>query len=305
MGAMQEREREYPAALPVAEEPLTQALDVSEFFVELDILAKERDLRAYTFLQGASLEDDYRTHALLSPHLARAFHVEAARFLPHFGRQQKHCLFPSSSYAAAFTQKHGVVVSWCTRNTLREMFQVVGRWWLGLNPRGHVIVPVSASVLNIFRSGESELFPWDADIDANFIANHPIVVGSFLEEHQAALAKLGYSYTLRGDRAVIHAPGDAARMDIWISGPQDIQGYDIRARLCGVRVNFFREQLEGTVWYYRPGEKVYGNTNGELLHCTWHGHNACLPDCVRGGRGIGRDGCEFPDRFVHLDAYNA
>lgn len=46
-------------------------------------------------------------------------------------------------------------------------------------------MPVSASVLNIYRSGNTELFPWDADIDANFIASHPIVVGSFLEDARA------------------------------------------------------------------------------------------------------------------------
>jgi len=192
-------------------------------------------------------------------------------------------------------------VSWCIRKKLWDMFRDVGTWWLGLKPLGHIIVPVSASVLNIFRSGETELFPWDADIDANFIANHEIVLGSFLEEHSAELAKLGYSYILRGDRCVIHDTADLARMDIWISGPQDVRAYDIRARLCGVRVNLFRDQLEGTVWYYRPGEKIFGNTQGKLLHCLWDGHNACLPDCLREGLGIGRDGCEFNDRFVHLN----
>ena len=29
---------------------------------------------------------------------------------------------------------------------------------------------------------------------------------------------------------------------------QDVRGYDIRARLCGLRVNFFRDQLKGSVW---------------------------------------------------------
>ena len=41
--------------------------------------------------------------------------------------------------------------------------------------------------------------------------------------------------------------------------------------------------------YYRPGEKIYGNTRGQLLHCRWKGHNACLPDCVRNGLGVGKD----------------
>merc|ERR1711974_434831 len=113
-----------------------------------------------------------------------------------------------------------------------------------------------------------ELFPWDADIDANFIASHPLVLGSFLEEHRARLSSMGYGFILRGDRAVIHNAGDTARMDIWFSGPQDVAAFDIRARLCGVRVNFFRDQLEGTAWYYRPGEKIYGNTQGKLLHAS-------------------------------------
>lgn len=164
---------------------------------------------------------------------------------------------------------------------------------------------------------------------------------------------------------------------------QDVRAYDIRARLCGLRVNFFRDQLKGSVWqlgvlkclkclakmyglygmkhnghvtchmclfwyqplkfgkhafecmldlhvlfvsgkaggfrnvgtiqpsrvvrgscttfftctanvlkppvrYYRPGEKIYGNTRGQLLHCQWKGHNACLPDCVRNGLGVGK-----------------
>lgn len=29
---------------------------------------------------------------------------------------------------------------------------------------------------------------------------------------------------------------------------QDVRAYDIRARLCGLRVNFFRDQLKGSVW---------------------------------------------------------
>ena len=34
-------------------------------------------------------------------------------------------------------------------------------------------------------------FPWDADIDANFIAAHPVVIGSLLEEHEEELKQLG------------------------------------------------------------------------------------------------------------------
>ena len=33
------------------------------------------------------------------------------------GPLQEHCLFPTSGLASSFTQNHGVVVSWCTRNT--------------------------------------------------------------------------------------------------------------------------------------------------------------------------------------------
>lgn len=36
-------------------------------------------------------------------------------------------------------------------------------------------------------------FPWDADIDANFIASHPVVIGSFLEEHEERLKRMGGS----------------------------------------------------------------------------------------------------------------
>ncbi|CAE8626795.1 unnamed protein product [Polarella glacialis] len=245
-----------------------------EWLVSLDLLAKDLGLRVYTLLRGASLEDDYRSVARLTPWLSRTFHIEAARFVSpdHRGNgaqgpHQVHCLFPSSRLAAKFTGEHGVVVSWCTRQRLRDMFKAVGGWWLGLDPKGHIIVPVSASVLNLFRSGDSELFPWDADIDANFIADHPLVLGSLLEEHVETLRELGYTYILRGDRVVFRTLSDSARMDVWISGPQEVKLFDIRARLCGVRVNFFRDQIEGTVWYYRPGEKIYGNTKGKLLNC--------------------------------------
>eukprot|EP00434_Breviolum_minutum_P035586 symbB.v1.2.031502.t1/scaffold3665.1/size69420/3 len=272
-----------------------------DWLVMLDLLGKDAGVRAYTFLNGASLEDSYQAAARLSPRLSQTFHIEAAHFLPprqlDRGPAQNHCLFPEISMASTFTHKYGVVVSWCSRNFLRKMFQDVGRWWLGLDPLQHIIVPVSASVLNLYRSGETELFPWDADIDANFIASHPIVIGSFLEQHEEKLRRMGYTYILRGDRVVFRTLEDTARMDIWLSGPQDVRGYDIRARLCGLRVNFFRDQLKGSVWYYRPGEKIYGNTRGQLLHCQWKGHNACLPDCVRNGLGVGKDGCEFPDRF--------
>lgn len=300
MRSLAEREKEYPSMLPPQAEEEAPFRHASEVFVELDLLAKVNGIQSYTILQGTMFENSYRASAMLSPRLSRVFHIEAARFLPN-SPQQQHCLFPSSSSASAFTSKHGVVVSWCTRNALRNMFRDVGGWWLALAPRGHIIVPVSASVLNIFRSGDTELFPWDADIDANFIADHEIVVGGFLEEHREELARLGYSFILRGDRAVIHNLADTARMDIWLSGPQEVSAFNIRARFCGIRINMFREQLDGTVWYYRPGEKIYGNTKGKLLHCTWLGHNACLPDCVRDGRGIGPDGCEFADRFVHLN----
>jgi len=292
---------EYPAMLPKWPNRIsTTRIDALEWFVELDLVAKELGVKGYTWLSGATLEDDYKTHSTLSVRFASTFHIESARFVGQ-GTYQHQCLFPSSKLSSAFTADHGVVVSLCTRRMLRQMFRDVGSWWLALSPLEHVIVPVSASVLNIYRSGESELFPWDADIDANFIASHPIVVGSFVEEHQETLAQMGYRFESRGDRVVIMDLADTARMDIWLSGPQDIRGYDVRSRLCGIRVNFFRDQLAGSVWYYRPGEKIYGNTKGRLLHCRHTGHNACLPDCLRDGLGTGDDGCEFPDRFVHMD----
>eukprot|EP00435_Cladocopium_sp_Y103_P026328 s2354_g6.t1 len=316
MARLEKQELEYVAALPGFEArgdgarlPAIEAALASEnegaedWFVMLDLLGKDAGLRAYTYLNGASLEDSYQSAARLSPRLSQTFHIEAAHFLPAKGspgRPQEHCLFPYTSLAGSFTQTHGVVVSWCTRKFLHQMFRDVGGWWLGMDPLRHIIVPVSASVLNLYRSGETELFPWDADIDANFIASHPVVIGSLLEEHEETLKRMGYTYILRGDRVVFRTLEDTARMDIWISGPQDVRAFDIRARLCGVRVNFFRDQLMGSVWYYRPGEKIYGNTRGKLLHCQWKGHNACLPDCVRNGLGVGKDGCEFPDRFVHL-----
>lgn len=285
-----------------ASEALGAAAGAAEWFVALDVIGKEVGVRAYTMLAGQSMEDSYRAYLpALSRRFSRTFHVESARLLPGAPPLAPQCLFPTSKQAAAFSGEHGTVVSWCTRKRLQRMFQVVGGWWLGLNPRGHIIVPVSASVLNIFRSGDLDLFPWDADIDANFIANHPVVLGTILEGNRSVLASLGYDFILRGDRAVIKDVEDTARMDIWFSGPQSVDAYDIRARMCGVRVHFFRDQLEGTVLYYRPAEKINGNSKGELLNCRWAGHNACLPDCVRGGRGVGPDGCEFPDRFVHLD----
>lgn len=292
-------EEEYPESLPddtgyFAQEP------AANWFVELDIAAKQAGVRAHTFMPGASLENDYKARAFLSPRMARTFHVEAARFVPE--TLQRHCLFSSSRTASEFATGHGLVVPWCIRKRLRKMFQDVGNWWLALSPRGHIIVPVSASVLNLFRSGDLDIFPWDADVDANFIANHPIALGGFLAEHEAALAQMGYSYILRGDRAVIRDLEDSVRMDIWITGPQEVGLYDIRARLCGVRVNFFREQLLTVVWYYRPGVKILGNAKGRLLQCFWTGHNACLPDCVRGGLGIGDNGCEFDNFFVSLDS---
>lgn len=294
----------YPSSLPTPMQPhgSDTSGDASQWFLELDLAAKELGVKAHTFLSGNSWEDDYVSRGSLTWRLARTFHIEAARFTVGGGYQER-CLFGSSKQASEFTAVHGVVTSWCIRQKLRRMFQVVGRWWLGLNPRKHIIVPVSASLLNLFRGGERELFPWDADIDANFIAggNKEVVVGQIMEAHAATLAELGYGYILRGDRVVIHDTEDSVRMDIWISGPQDVNAYDIRAKMCGVRVNTFREQLDGTVWYYRPGEKIAGNTQGILLHCKWQGHNACLPDCVRHGLGIGADGCEFEDSFVHPD----
>ncbi|CAJ1360315.1 unnamed protein product [Effrenium voratum] len=310
LARLSRRETDYVSALPGMEDAGRAAIEATlatedegaaNWLVMLDLLGKELGLQAYTYLNGASLEDSYQSAARLSPRLSRTFHIESAQFLPQRqGPPQEHCLFPTSSLASAFTHTHGVVVSWCTRRELRQMFRDVGGWWLNMDPLRHIIVPVSASVLNLYRSGETELFPWDADIDANFIAAHPLVIGSLLEEHEEELKQLGYTYILRGDRVVFRTLADTARMDIWLSGPQEVRAYDIRARLCGVRVNFFRDQLAGSVWYYRPGEKIYGNTRGKLLHCQWKGHNACLPDCLRNGLGVGQDGCEFPDRFVHL-----
>ncbi|CAE7041656.1 unnamed protein product [Symbiodinium natans] len=302
--SLSRHELEYTTALPKTQgaiEPSDGNEAAENWLVMLDLLGKEAGLRAYTFLTGASLENVYQAEALLSPRISRTFHIESARFLAQKGGpSQEHCLFPTSGHASSFTQNHGVVVSWCTRKALKTMFRDVGGWWLALDPLRHIIVPVSASVLNLYRSGETELFPWDADIDANFIASHDVVVGEFLQKHKDTLNTMGYDFVLKGDRAVFKTLADTARMDIWISGPQDVRAYDIRGRLCGLRVNFFRDQLAGSVWYYRPGEKIYGNTRGQLLHCRWKGHNACLPDCVRNGLGVGTDGCEFPDRFVHL-----
>lgn len=268
------------------------------FFVALDLAAKELSIPAYTLISGTSFENDYKAHATLSTRLSRSFHIEAAQFGT---RLHQHCLFGSSKAAAAFTSTNGVVVSWCTRQKLRRMFQVIGSWWLNLGKRSeHIIVPVSASVLNLFRSDDFEFFPWDADIDANFIASHPIVLGSFLKEHEEELFEMGYDYILKGERVVYRDMADSVRMDIWITGPQEVELYDIRARFCGLPVRFFKEQISGLVWYYRPGEKIYGKP-AKFLHCKWAGHNACLPDCLRGGRGVGNDGCEFADSFPQID----
>eukprot|EP00439_Symbiodinium_sp_Y106_P079183 s1076_g17.t3 len=271
LASLTRRESEYISALPRPQGAggLSGGGQAAEnWLVMLDLLSKEAGLRAYTFLNGASLENVYQAAASLSPGLSRTFHIEAARFLARAsggrGPLQEHCLFPTSGLASSFTQNHGVVVSW---KALKEMFRDVGGWWLSLDPLRHIIVPVSASVLNLYRSGETELFPWDADIDANFIASHGIVIGEFLEKHKDTLRTMGYDYILRGDRVVFKTLADTARMDIWLSGPQEVRAYDIRARLCGLRVNFFRDQLAGSVWYYRPGEKIYGNTRGQLLHC--------------------------------------
>lgn len=292
----------YPEELPnsVRVDPL--ANDAVEWLVELDLMAKELQIRAQTFMRGQSLENDYTAQAVLTPRLSRIWHVEAARFGPSLPIQE-HCLFRTSRLASDFTGDNGVVVSWCIRKKLIRMFQIVGNWWLSLGQRSHCIVPVSASVLNFFRSGELELFPWDADIDANFLAAYPIDLTKLLEKHHSALLALGYTYQLRSDRAVIHDMLDTVRMDIWFSGPQQIEAYDIRARLCGVRVQVFRELLDSAAGYYKPAEKIFGNTRGQLLHCKWAGHNACLPDCVNDGLGVGDDGCEFADNFVKLDVF--
>merc|ERR1712183_1124301 len=100
----------------------------------MDLVAKHKRLRGHTFLQGASLEDDYKMRCTLSTHLSRVFHIEAARFSERSG-QQEHCLFPTSRAASQFTGEHGVVVSWCTRRKLQAMFQAIGRWWLSLDPK--------------------------------------------------------------------------------------------------------------------------------------------------------------------------
>ncbi|CAE7213910.1 unnamed protein product [Symbiodinium sp. CCMP2592] len=237
LASLTRRESEYIDALPRPEGAggLSGGGQAAEnWLVMLDLLSKEAGLRAYTFLNGASLENVYQAAASLSPGLSRTFHIEAARFLARAsggrGPLQEHCLFPTSGLASSFTQNHGVVVSWCTRKALKEMFRDVGGWWLSLDPLRHIIVPVSASVLNLYRSGETELFPWDADIDANFIASHGIVIGEFLENHKDTLRTMGYDYILRGDRVVFKTLADTARMDIWLSGPQEVRAYDIRAR---------------------------------------------------------------------------
>ncbi|CAK0832896.1 unnamed protein product [Prorocentrum cordatum] len=215
---LRRREQDYPAALPGGDAPLEPPEDAATWLVELDLAGKALGLRAHTLLQAVSLEDEYKARASLSARLARTFHIEAARFLPA-SPQQERCLFPTTRSAAGFVADHGVVCSWCTRKRLCDMFQAVGGWWLGIAPLSHIIVPVSASVLNVFRSGASDLFPWDADIDANFIADHPLVVGSYLEERRDALEALGYSYILRGDRLSLPRCSTTSRTPCgWTSG---------------------------------------------------------------------------------------
>ena len=98
-----------------------------EWFVELDIVAKEMGGKGYTWLSVAILEDDYKAHpivrdALRPPSTSRPLGLQREDRI----NARRQCLFPSSKLSSAFTADHGVVVTVCTRLMFRQMLQDVG-----------------------------------------------------------------------------------------------------------------------------------------------------------------------------------
>ena len=52
--------------LPAQNRPVTTQIEVPEWFVELDIVAKEMGGKGYTWLSVAILEDVCKAHSILS-----------------------------------------------------------------------------------------------------------------------------------------------------------------------------------------------------------------------------------------------
>mmetsp|Transcript_40017 Transcript_40017/g.104954 ORF Transcript_40017/g.104954 Transcript_40017/m.104954 type:complete len:716 (-) Transcript_40017:156-2303(-) len=275
-------------------------LDVAEFLVELDIRGVNARVAAATLVDGTVLrEDNYLEHAMWPASLAREYAVEAAEFTPTAGRHIV-CLFPNAREANYFAEMRGTVISWCIRERLNRMFQNIAKWWHALGD-DYFIVPVSASVLNMVRNGEAEVFPWEADIDINLLTTKPVDdFRALLAEHVDALAQLGSGYkaTIRGDRAVFSDTEDTVRMDVWISGGHDLASWDIRTQLAGVEVRLYQDFVFRSFHHYKPGVKVYGHTAGKLLGCL-DDHPACMVDCYRRQPSTH---CEFDD-FVHLNSF--
>ena len=71
---------------------------------------------------------------------------------------------------------------------------------------------------------------------------------------------------------------DHKRLQVWHfpSLRQDVRAFDIRARLCGVRVNFFRDQLMGSVWHLGTS-KAHLDVNQFSTVQVW-GDNHNSPD---------------------------
>ena len=59
-------ELEYPAMPPAQNRPASTQIGFPEWFVELDVVAKEMGGKGYTWLSVAILEDVCKAHSILS-----------------------------------------------------------------------------------------------------------------------------------------------------------------------------------------------------------------------------------------------
>ncbi|CAE8602649.1 unnamed protein product, partial [Polarella glacialis] len=175
--------RELVQQIRADEEDSTAAL----LFVELDLLAWQRGVPAYTCMEKPFLEQStYLDQAVLTRSFATRYAVQVADFgteesggapsssaNAEIFRQRDLCPRNYSSaqleqsYVAAYAMTQaGMASHYCHRKVLQQQALKVISWWTRLDPERHFVLPKQGTLLTtLVRGGAIAVMPWDIDLE--------------------------------------------------------------------------------------------------------------------------------------------
>jgi len=317
-----------PGALRALLAAAIAAGDPATLLVELDLLALGRaDLGpALTCALPAMLEDDFLERAVLSQAFAERYQVEAARYAP--GSSHEFCLGTNGSKpwkVAHELSDRRIATRLCYRRTIEAQFCDIVSWWTQLAPvRNFASVKQGTLLTAMIRGGDVSMMPWDSDLELSLYSTGPNPVLSWcstdlrwVDRAQCIVERLGAELELSVDigsdflsKWLFENHHIFPKFRVEVANVFDItfEGWvpsmPIAVTLFGrakVRVSWpIWEQLFFEVFSGTMAKKI--GTSGNNVHsadnCTT-GHNACIPACADGDRGMTSCIIEFDDYFAH------